>query len=194
MTDCQVSRHCVRVPKTRTDRGRDEKVTEILDIAERQLVAGGYNAVAIAAVARELGLAHNAIYWYFPSKDHLVVAAFEHSVQKLFVRKPKDEGDVVVKVMWFVDQLGELYKARASMHAEATRSEVISTYLDDLSERLRAMIRNVLRPYLPEDQLDVAAAAFAATVQGSFVEGIDPAQRRRLLAFSLERLLGSSHE
>ncbi|MEA2447967.1 MAG: hypothetical protein QOK47_1604, partial [Actinomycetota bacterium] len=71
------------MPKTRSGVDRDQKMTEILDATERQLRAGGYNAVSVAGIARELGLAHNAIYWYFPSKDHLMVAAFEHIVKKL---------------------------------------------------------------------------------------------------------------
>ncbi|HYI44144.1 MAG TPA: TetR/AcrR family transcriptional regulator [Actinomycetota bacterium] len=178
------------MPKTRRDIGRDEKVTEILDAAERQLRAGGYNAVSVAGIARELGLAHNAIYWYFPSKDHLMVAAFEHIVHKLLANKPRGSQSVVAKVMWFVEQLGELYPLRASMHEQAQRSPVIAEYLTDLNARLRSMTVNVLRPYIDSEELDVAAASFAATVQGSFLAGIEPKERRKVLTFALEKLIG----
>jgi len=47
---------------------------EILALAQARLREGGYEALSVAALARELGLAQNAIYWYFPSKDHLFVA------------------------------------------------------------------------------------------------------------------------
>jgi AcrR family transcriptional regulator len=178
------------MPKTRRDLERDEKVTEILDAAERALRAGGYNALSVAAIARELGLAHNAIYWYFPSKDHLMVAAFEHIVHKLLANKPKGGGSVVTRVLWFVEQLGEVYPLRASMHEQAQRSEVIAEYLDDLNTRLRSMTLHVLEPYVPPAELEVAAASFAATVQGAFLAGLEPKERRKVLTFALQKLIG----
>jgi len=178
------------MPKTRRNLSRDEKVAEIVGAAARRLGEGGYNAVSIAGVARELGIAHNAVYWYFPSKDHLVVAAFRHKVHELMARKPKTSGDVVQRVMWFVEQLGKLYPVRASLHAEAGRSPVIAEYLDELSARLRELTRHVLSDYVDEDELDVAAASFIATVQGAFLEGLPPKERRALLTYSLTRLIG----
>src|SRR5687767_12513554 len=97
------------MPKTRNELSRDTKVAEILDRAAARLQEGGLGALSVAALARELGVAHSAIYWYFPTKDHLVVAAFEHLVHGLLRRKPKTSTDVTEKVMWFVDQMGELY-------------------------------------------------------------------------------------
>lgn len=178
------------MPRTRPELSRDEKVGHIEAAAARRLGEGGYNAVSVAAIARELGIAHNAIYWYFPSKDDLVVAAFRHKVRELMARKPKDSGDVVERVMWFVEQLGKLYPVRASLHAEAGRSPVIAAYLDELSARLNELARHVLNPYVAEEELDVAAASFIATVQGAFVAGIPPKERRRLLTYSLRKLIG----
>jgi AcrR family transcriptional regulator len=182
------------MPKTRTGVDRDQKMTEILDATERQLRAGGYNAVSVAGIARELGLAHNAIYWYFPSKDHLMVAAFEHIVKKLLANKPKGGRSVIDRVMWFVEQLGELYPLRASMHEQAQRSPVIAQYLDHLNDRLRSMTVHVLEPYVDAAELEVAAASFAATVQGAFIAGIAPKERKRVLTFALEKLIGPENQ
>lgn len=62
------------MPLARTGVDREAKLEEILAAAERRLVAGGYAHMSVAAIARELGLVQNSIYWYFPSKDHLFVA------------------------------------------------------------------------------------------------------------------------
>ncbi|HWL65926.1 MAG TPA: TetR/AcrR family transcriptional regulator [Actinomycetota bacterium] len=180
------------MPKTRTNVDREQKMTEILDLAAHKLRSGGYNAVSVAAIARELGIAHNAIYWYFPSKDHLMVAAFEHIVQNVIARKPKGSGDVVKKVMWFVDQIADFYPLRASMHEQAQSSDVIATYLEDLNERLRRMTSHVLEPYVPSEELDLAVASFTATVQGACLAGIQPSERRRVLGYALQRLIGGS--
>ena len=178
------------MPKTRTTLDRDEKVTEILDATERRLRDGGYGAVSVAAIARELGLAHSAVYWYFPSKDHLLVSAFEHVVKKLLANKPKETRDVTERILWFVEQLGELYPIRASLHERAQTSKIVADYLDDFNERLRKMATNVLSPYIDAAEVDVAAASFTATVQGIFLAGIDAEERRRILTFALERLIG----
>ena len=177
------------MPKTRSDVDRTAKVTEILDAAESHLRAGGYNSLSVAALARELGLAHNAIYWYFPSKDHLIVATFDHMVHKLLANKPATGKDVVAKVMWFVEQLGELYPLRASMHEQAQRSKVIGDYLDDLNNRLRSMTMHALEPYVDADDLTLAAASFSATVQGAFLAGTHPKERKRVIRFALESLI-----
>ena len=62
------------MPRTRSEVERDAKVAEILEAAVRRLAEGGYDALSVAGIARELGIAQNAVYWYFPSKDDLFAA------------------------------------------------------------------------------------------------------------------------
>lgn len=175
------------MPKTRAEVGRDAKVAEILEVAERHLKAEGYNALSVAAVARELGVAHNAIYWYFPTKDDLIVATFEAMVMKLLARKPKSDKSLVDMVLWFVDNLAELYPLRASMHEQARRSETIARYLDALNERLRGLARHALEPLVPADELDIATTTMIATVQGAYLLA-EPKERRELVRYVLEKL------
>ena len=189
MTACQLQLTLSVMPKTRTDVPRDDKVTAILDMAEKHLKERGYNSLSVAAVARELGIAHNAIYWYFPSKDELIVATFEHMVQKLLSRKPKGEKDLIEMVLWFVDNLAELYPLRASMHEQAQRSKTIQAYLDDLNERLRNLLRHVLESLVPPDELEIAVTSLIATVQGAYLWA-GPTERRRLVRYTLEKLTG----
>src|SRR3954452_14109031 len=101
------------MPRTRAAVSRDEKVDEIGAAAEQRLRQGGYEALSVAAIARELGLAQNAIYWYFPSKDHLFVAALERMLQKIGARKPKgEEAGAVERILWFTDQFHALSDLR----------------------------------------------------------------------------------
>jgi AcrR family transcriptional regulator len=178
------------VPTTRRDTDRDAKVSEILEATETSLREGGYSAVSVAAIARELGIAHNAIYWYFPSKDHLLVATLKHMIEKMLRKKPKRRQTPVDRIMWFVDQLADLYPIRASIHEHRERSVVIREFLDDFEALLQRMLRNVLSKYIDESEVDVATSAFIATVQGSFLQGVPRPERRRILTFSLERLIG----
>jgi AcrR family transcriptional regulator len=91
------------VARTRTDLDREAKTGEILAAAERRLRDGGYPALSIAAIARELGLAQNAIYWYFPSKDHLFVAALERMLRAIVARKPPSARPLALAPGWTLE-------------------------------------------------------------------------------------------
>src|SRR4051795_12241357 len=113
------------MPRTRRAVSRDEKVEEILAVAERRLREGGYEALSVAAIARELGLAQNAVYWYFPSRDDLLVAAVERMLRDVVARKPPRQRSTRAKVLWFVDQLAELEHVRSGVRERARASETV---------------------------------------------------------------------
>ena len=176
------------MPRTRKEVDREAKVDEILDAAVARLRDGGYDALSVAAMARELGLAQNALYWYFPSKDHLFVAALERMLRDIVARKPPEERSIERKVLWFVDQLQEIEPVRASMYERARTSEVVAEFVEALNQTWKHMLGNVLADRVPEDERKAAVDALIATIQGAFFQPMSPAERRRLIAFALERL------
>jgi AcrR family transcriptional regulator len=179
------------VPKTRLDVDREQKVAEILEAAERRLREGGYDALSVAAIARDLGIAQNAIYWYFPTKDHLFVAALETMLRHIITAKPK-AGSATEKILWFVDQLEALYGLRGSLRERARHSDVAVEFAENLNRLLRTMLSNTLAPHLPKSELSLAVDTFAATVDGTFVRQMKPSERQRVLRFALKRLLATA--
>jgi TetR/AcrR family transcriptional regulator, cholesterol catabolism regulator len=178
------------MPKTRQSVSRDEKVGEILALSERRLREGGYEALSVAAIARELGLAGNAIYWYFPSKDHLFVAALERMLREIAARKPSREVGEVERILWFTDQFQVLSDLRGAMNERARSSQVVADFVAELDALLSRMLSNALRDHVPAKELPVAVETFRATVEGTFVKGLDKRARRKVLRFTLERLMG----
>src|SRR5688572_29496776 len=124
-------------------------MAQILDAAEGRLRDGGYEALSVAAIARELGLAQNAIYWYFPSKDHLFVASLERMLRDLLSRKPSDEVGVAERILWFTDQFAALSSLRGSMSERARHSPVVAEFVDQLEAHLSHMLTGVLRDHVP---------------------------------------------
>jgi AcrR family transcriptional regulator len=178
-------------PRTRTELERDAKVAEIVEAAERRLREGGYESFSVAAIARQLGLAQNAIYWYFPSKDHLFVAAMERMLRTIGARKPKGESvGAVERILWFTDQFAAISSLRGAMNERARESEVVATFVADLDALLSRMLSNALRDHVEADELPLAVESFRATVEGTFVKGLDRLARRELLTFALQRLMG----
>ena len=177
------------MPKTRSTITKEAKADEIVRAAERRLSDGGYEALSVAAIARELGLAQNALYWYFPSKDHLFVAALERMLRQIAARKPSSSEGTTPRILWFTDQFAGLSGLRSTMTERARSSEVVATFLTELDALLDRMLSNAFRGRVPSDELQIAVDAFRATVEGTFARGLDPRQRRKILRFALERLL-----
>lgn len=179
------------MPQTRPEVSRDEKTRAILELAQRRLRAGGYEALSVAAIARELGVAQNSIYWYFPSKDHLFVAALQGMLAEIAARKPrKDEADEIERILWFTDQFRELSDLRGAMAERARSSAVVAEFVAELDTMLSRMLSNALSDRVPADQLPLAVETFRATVEGTVVKGLDRRARRRVLTFALQRLIG----
>jgi TetR/AcrR family transcriptional regulator, cholesterol catabolism regulator len=176
------------MPRTRTELERDAKVEEIVSAAVGRLREGGYEALSVVALARELGIAQNAVYWYFPSKDHLFVAALERMLRDTLARKPRGGQSLEDKVLWFVEQLADLADVRAALYDRARTSEVVATFAAELNATWRRMLSNVLSSRVPEADLDTTVGALLATIQGALLEHHTAQERRRLVAFALRRL------
>jgi AcrR family transcriptional regulator len=178
------------VPQTRVAVSRERKESEILELAESRLREGGYEALSVAAIARELGVAQNAVYWYFPSKDHLFVAALRRMLTEIAARKPhRNEADEIERILWFTDQFQELSTLRGAMADRARSSEVVADFVRELDELLSRMLSNALSDRIPSDELPLAVDTFRATAEGAVVKGLDRRDRRRLLTFALRRLM-----
>jgi AcrR family transcriptional regulator len=178
------------MPRTRQAVSREEKVSQILDLAEERLRDGGYEALSVAAIARQLGVAQNAIYWYFPSKDDLFVAALERMLEQIVARKPSKRVGEIERILWFTDQFQALSDLRGAMTERARSSPVVADFVERLDALLSRMLSNVLRDHVPAPELPVAVEAFRSTVEGTFVQGLDKRARNRVLRFALERLMG----
>jgi AcrR family transcriptional regulator len=177
------------MPRTRSAVSRDSKTDEILALAERRLREGGYEALSIASMARELGVAQNAIYWYFPSKDELFVATLQRMLEQIAARKPSRDVGVQERILWFTDQFRPLSGLRGAMSERARSSQVVADFVRALDELLSRMLSNALREHVPDEQLPIAVEAFRATVEGTFVKQLDEETRHRVLTFALTRVI-----
>ena len=179
------------MPRTRVDVDRAEKLAEVVGAAERQLLAGGFDSLSVAGVARELGVAQNAVYWYFPSRDHLLVAALERILLRALSRgKPPHSADPTVMAIWFVDRLGEFQPLLAGVHARARVSPTVAAFRDDVRGQLRAMFLGAIERLVPPGERDLTADAFIALAEGALVQGLQRRERTRLLRFALSKLIG----
>ncbi|HXA27730.1 MAG TPA: TetR/AcrR family transcriptional regulator [Candidatus Angelobacter sp.] len=177
------------MPRKRLEHTRDEKVEEILTAAEERLREGGWEALSIAGIARDLGVAQNAVYWYFPSKEFLFVQALRRMLDRIIATTPPSATGPADQVLWFAEELQSLHRLRASLAERARTSPVLAGFANEVSGGLRGMLTNALAGHIPDDELPLAVETFIATVDGAVLENRDPEDRRRLLMYALERIL-----
>src|SRR5258708_10070958 len=113
-------------PATRKASAKEAKQDEILDQAVRRLMQDGYAGLSVIGIARDLGVAANTIYWYFPSKDHLFVAAVRRLSLRIVQAKPPHPAGFAVQAVLFVDRLAELRPVRMAVHERARSSELVA--------------------------------------------------------------------
>lgn len=177
------------MPRKRLEHTRDEKVEEILAAAEQRLREGGYEALSIAGIARDLGVAQNAVYWYFPSKDFLFVQALRRMLDRIITTRPPAVTGLADQILWFAEELQSLHRLRASLAERARSSPVLAGFANEMNGGLRGMLTNALSGHIPEAELPLAVETFIATVDGAVLENRDPEERRRLLLYALDRIL-----
>jgi AcrR family transcriptional regulator len=179
------------MPSNRSGRERDEKVVEILDLAESQLLEGGYSTMSVAAIARSLGIAANTVYWYFPSKDHLFVAVVERLMRRVVEAKPPHAAGLEQQALYFVDRLSELRPARVALHERAGHSDLVANFEILFREGMRSMLTGGLQGKLPAVRVEAAADAFLATVEGVLALDLPKKERDAVLKLVLHGLTAS---
>jgi AcrR family transcriptional regulator len=179
------------MPRTRPELNREDKMTEILDAAQRRLHDGGLEALSMIGIARDLGLAQNAIYWYFPSRADLFVAVLRRILEDIAARKPRHSTNIIERVLWFTDQFAPLYNLRPAMQEQARESQAVAQFVRELDRLLDRMLTNLFRTRVPENELPLAIDSFRAAVTGAYAQGLSRTRRRKLLAYTLEQLLAS---
>lgn len=180
------------MPKTRHEVGREEKVDEIVAVAERQVRDGGFGALSVVAIAREIGVAQNAIYWYFPSRDHLFVAVLRKVLTDFPVGKPPSHRTVSDRAVWIVNRLADLHPLIVAMRDRARTADVVRDFNDEVEAIFRTMVVGLMSSHLEPAEAEVAADAFWATVEGVLLRQLPRRRRDAVVRFALRRFLGEA--
>ncbi len=177
------------MPRTRPHLDRDAKVDELVDAAVRRLTEGGYQNLSVADIARELGLAQNAIYWYFPTKDHLFVAALQQIVDAILAKKPRGTS-TTARILWFADRIDEFQPLRTALRERARAVPVVAEFEASVHAGMKMLLTGALSGSVRRRDLDLTTDAVMALVEGALVQGVSRRRRAEIIRFGLERLAG----
>lgn len=179
----------MRVPRKRAELEREEKVEEILQRAVDLLRSGGDDDLTINRVATDVGVARAAVYWYFPSRDELFVAAAARIFATQFADVPARAGDVK-QIEWAVDRLADIYDIYASLQQRAAHLPAAADLLEGFQRTLCDALKVLLAPRVEADRLQDVADTIVMFVEGLLGRRLSPRARRRHLRFALAAVLG----
>jgi AcrR family transcriptional regulator len=180
------------MPATRPHLDRDLKRKQILDAAEKLFLRNGYETTAMAEVARRAGVANNAVYWYFPSKDDLLAAVLQRRQERALAKLPTPTtATVQQQVLAMLAQLDQVAKLTATVHERARHSPAVA----ETHEAFHAAADRLLHNVFGDAGLDPDDATQAARAMMALVEGIhlhqpdrDTAARDDLVLWTLHQL------
>lgn len=180
------------MPATRPYLDRDLKRKQIVDAAEKLFLRNGYEATAMAAVAGRAGVANNAVYWYFPSKDDLLAAVLQRRQDRALAELP-DPGTATLEeqVLAMLAQLDLVANLTATVHERAQHSTALAEMHEAFHGAADRLLQRLFRDAgLNEDDATQAAKAMMALVEGIHLHDAnrDSVSRNDLVLWTLRRI------
>jgi AcrR family transcriptional regulator len=180
------------MPATRPHLDRDLKRKQIVDAAEKLFLRDSYEATAMAAVAHRAGVANNAVYWYFPSKDDLLAAVLQRRQERALAQLPSPAtATVEEQVLAMLTQLDQVASLTATVHERTKHSTAVAEMHDTFHRAADRLLESLFRTAgLDGDDATKAAKAMMALVEGIHLHETnrDSAARDDLVLWTLRRL------
>jgi len=180
------------MPATRPHLDRDLKRKQIVDAAEKLFLRNGYEATAMAAVAGRAGVANNAVYWYFPSKDDLLAAVLQRRQERALAELPDPRtATLEEQVLAMLAQLDLVANLTATVHERAQHSTALAEMHEAFHGAADRLLQRLFRDAgLNEDDATQAAKAMMALVEGIHLHDAnrDSVSRNDLVLWTLRRI------
>jgi AcrR family transcriptional regulator len=161
------------MPKNRREIDSGQKRTEIIDCAEKLFREGGYQATTMTALARAVGIAPNAIYWYFPSKDHVLVAVLDRCHGAMIETLAGDDSlgtGLHETLRRLLARLREIKSLVDELRWRGSHSEVILEFRRSYHRRMRLLLADALkRASNSQKERELLGVAIMAVVEGALI-------------------------
>lgn len=158
-------------PLAKNKRDIDLKVKqdELESTAARLFLSLGYDGTSMSHIARELGVAPNTLYWYYASKDELLVAVLNRQMSQTLVRLPAIvDKPLKEKMAWALREFEQSRELVTTVHARLEQSTVIREWHDQFHRFVEAAVIHTLQA----DGVAPERATMLATVGTFLVEGL----------------------
>lgn len=154
--------------RNKRDVDAEVKREQIEEAACALFLADGYEATSMAAVGKVAGVAPNTLYWYFGSKDDLLVATLNRLVNRAMLRLAGMQDQTLgAQLIWLLDEFQQASKLISTVHSRLDRSEKVREWHDRFHEMLDGMlVHQMVSKGMSRTQASVMATVGTYVVEG----------------------------
>jgi TetR/AcrR family transcriptional regulator of autoinduction and epiphytic fitness len=178
------------VPRNRSAVERGVKVDEVVTAAEELFLENGYAATTMSAIASRAGVANNAVYWYFPSKDDVFVAVLDrrlsHALDRISTRRHRT---VEAQARAALRELDTVSSLTAAVHERAREAPVVAEFHARFHTTVQHLLAEALGGIVQDGEAEKAAALIMAVIEGLHLHSGERGHRRdELVVYLLGQL------
>ena len=142
----------------------EERRKELIDIAEQLFITSGYDQTAVSDIVKEVNLSQGAFYYYFESKEDVLVAILEKNVAVMekALRQTADRTDLdeAVKLNTMFNQFISITisgkKIHNYIHQEMNATLHKKLIRIKISARIGQIMADVISKGVEKDRFNVA--------------------------------------
>lgn len=147
----------------------DIKKKELEETAARLFMEDGFEATSMNRISRALGVAPNTLYWYYASKDELLVGVLNRLLSDTLKQIPSVTGKSIEEQMgWVLQQFEQSRALMTTVHSRLNQSLVIHDWHEQFHSFLETLVVRSLKAHGVCDQ----RADTLATVAIFLIEGL----------------------
>ena len=171
------------MPRNRRPRDREEKSAEIVAAAAALFIDVGYEHTSLTSVASAAGVTTNTIYWYFDSKEALLVAVLDRLfAEALAGFEEQLDSPWVDRLGWVVGRLQKQAKLVTTVHTLAATSPVVGTWHDEFHAITNQILADGLRESgVPEQDVVPTTRLGVFAIEGMLMHPLPQAEQREIL-------------
>lgn len=155
--------------KNKRDIDLDVKRGELEETAARLFITCGYDATSMSRIAHELGVTPNTLYWYYGSKDELLVGVLNRLLSDSLKRLPSIVGlPLKDQIAWALEEFEQSRALVNTVHGKLSQSAVIH----DWHEGFHRVLETTVVRALKAKGVSEGRARILATVATFLVEGL----------------------
>lgn len=124
------------MPRNKREIDPDQKRDEICRAALSLFEQHGFAGASMAAIADAARISQNTIYWYFPSKDHLLTSALDCCFQDIYSGYASlSDQSLTHKINWLIDRVSERAIMLGVLHGRMSICAEVSAWHRDFLAR-----------------------------------------------------------
>jgi AcrR family transcriptional regulator len=131
----QISRERCHMP--RTVKSAEERRLEIIQTSERLFRENGYASTSVDAIIKEMGVAKGTFYYYFKSKEEVLAAIVDHTLDQIVAMAEQVAADPSL------DALAKMRMLLSNSHMGDENTEEVTELLHMPSNRELHEVTNI---------------------------------------------------